>query len=137
MSQYATAAQFYSLGLRQDAVPTGADVDTVLQACSGMVDGAAAASGRYTPPFTTWSMEITLVVCKLAAYELLSVEGFNPDGNNHDRTVLERWRQAQAWLKALENGRPVTGVVDTAPGTVAPTMMAEAFSDDLQGWDSA
>lgn len=136
MSQYATAAQFYSLGLRQDAVPAGADVDLALQACSGMVDSAAAASGRYSPPFTTWTADMTLNVCKLAAYELLSTEGFNPDTNRQDRNVLTRWQQAKAWLAELKSGALLLpGAVDTPVESGAPAVVAEAWSDDLEGWE--
>jgi phage gp36-like protein len=139
MSQYATAVQFYSLGLRQDAVPSGADVNLALQACSGMVDSAAAASGRFNPPFTTWTEAMTLNVCKLAAYEILSTEGFNPDTNRQDRNVLTRWQQAMSWLKELKAGEAfLSGAVDTpAEGSALPALSAEAFSDDLQGWESA
>jgi phage gp36-like protein len=138
MSQYATAAQFYSLGLRQDGVPSGADVNLALQACSGMVDSAAAASGRFTAPFTVWTADITLNVCKLAAYEILSTEGFNPDTNSLDRTVLERWKQASQWLEMLRAGKlALPGVTDSSnPSEDVTAGVAEPVVDstDPRGW---
>lgn len=136
MSQYATLAQFYAMGLRQDAVPSGADVTGVLVAVSSLIDSAAQ-EGGYTPPFTTWTGSMTLNACKLAAYEVLSTDGFNPDQSSHDKNVLARWEQALEWLKRLAKGEePLVGAVDSSTSSASSGLETFAVeTQDPRGWD--
>jgi phage gp36-like protein len=64
--------------------------------------------------FTAWGNDLSAAVCKIAAYELLAIRGFNPDGD--DEQVRKRYEDAMKWLADIAAGRisPV-GLVDSTP----------------------
>ena len=88
-------------------------------------------AGTLTPPLSTWGTDITMNTCKLAAYELLSVRGFSPDGS--DDNVRTRWEDAMKWFKSVGDGSisPV-GVVDS--GDSGDVGGAEVFTYEDRGW---
>lgn len=71
-------------------------------------------AGRYDLPIVAWGGDLTMATAKIAAYELLSVRGFNPDGD--DSNVRTRYEDAMKWLADVAAGRisPV-GLIDSTP----------------------
>lgn len=71
-------------------------------------------AGRYDLPIVAWGIDLSMAVAKIAAYELLSVRGFNPDGE--DTNVRKRCEDAMRWLADVASGKisPV-GLVDSTP----------------------
>lgn len=67
---------------------------------------------RYDLPIIEWDVDIVRACCKITAYELLSVKGFNPDGD--DSNVRTRYDDAWDWLNdvATSEATPV-GIVDS------------------------
>lgn len=102
-----------------------------LSAASDTADGKLAVA--YDLPLSAWGVDLTAAVCKIAAYELLSVRGFNPDGA--DQNVRTRYEDALRWLDQVAAGRAVpVGIVDATPAETddgATTFIATA---SLRGW---
>lgn len=71
-------------------------------------------AGRYDLPIVAWGIDLSMAVAKIAAYELLSVRGFNPDGD--DDNVRKRYEDAMRWLADVASGKisPV-GLIDSTP----------------------
>lgn len=72
---------------------------------------------RYTLPILTWGSDITQAICKISAYDILSVRGFNPDGD--DQNVRDRYLDAMKWLAdvAASKADPI-GLTDSSATTV-------------------
>lgn len=63
-------------------------------------------------PLTAWGTDLRECVCKIAAYDLLSVRGFNPDGA--DQNIRDRNADAWKWLREVADLTAVpVGIVDS------------------------
>lgn len=63
-------------------------------------------------PLVAWGLDLTEAVCKIAAYDLLSVRGFNPDGA--DENIRVRHDDAWTWLRDVADAKAVpVGIVDS------------------------
>ena len=81
---------------------------------------------RFPLPLTAWSRSLRMHVAAMAAYELLSVRGYNVDSS--DKILKERFDAAIAWL-----GRCTLGQL-TPQGTVG----TETETDDGEAvWGGA
>ena len=80
MTAYPTRAQLYQFGINSAAlsnVPT-ADQDAALESTSRLADTYC--RPRHETPFASpYPLEIVRAVCAIAAWDLLSVRGYNPD----------------------------------------------------------
>jgi phage gp36-like protein len=85
-----------------------------LAATTELASGILAA--RYTLPILLWGTDLAQATCKITAYDLLSVRGFNPDGD--DKNVRMRWQDAMDWLKAV------------AEGSISPVGLVDSPTDD-------
>lgn len=104
MSQYATISDLYRHGARAEAFSglSSAVLDAGLQAASGKIDSALRTHRANTQlPLTAWGEDVRIAVCKLAAYEILSVRGH---ASGDDGNLLVRHTQAEAWRRALARG---------------------------------
>lgn len=108
--QYATAGDFTKYGLPDDALDgyTG-DINDLLLEGSAKVDTYL--RGRYTVPLANpYPKEIVKAVCVLAAWDLLSVRGFDPNSES-DTAIRQRYddlcdRPMQpGWLERISQGR--------------------------------
>ncbi len=112
MSQYATSADLYALGLPQAALPSGADPTAALVAASGDADGYLAL--RFKLPLVAWGDDIRRRVCHLAAYDLLTSRGTRP--GDALELIVKRYDDAIAWLREVSMGRvQPSGVTDSSP----------------------
>ena len=135
MAAYATQTDFASLGLPAKATAgmVGTDIDAALEAASRQVDSYI--GSRYDLPLVTFDKSVTIAVCKIAAWDLLSRRGFSAgaaDGN----VVRQRYEDAMVWCKDVARGRALPGVPTTtstanipAPQN-APFVVQATTSDD-------
>lgn len=133
---YATTTQLSQLGLSTDGLSgiLTATKEAMLTACSSRYDDALASGGVYTPPLTTYPSSTTLVVCKLAQYELIGVEGYYPDEGT-EKVLLERYNQAVKELERLIDGGKLAGVVDSSTdGDGLDESYPVLLSDTARGW---
>ncbi len=121
--QYATTTDFGKHGLPPQALDgfTG-DLDQLLTKASAKFNTYA--RGRYKVPFTApYPDEVIEVVCQLAAYQVMTVRGFDPQ-NANDMAIEDRYRDLtgrpgqKGWLQDLASGRVNLDVTaDTTPAT--------------------
>lgn len=130
---YATITQLHALGINSDALTGIADSTKtmVLAACSAKIDDAIETGGRYATPLTTYPMSLTLCCCKLAQFELLSVEGYEPDEEDQ-KTIRLRYEDAMKCLENLSKGAAISGVADATPDEDESEVVVG--SDEERGW---
>jgi phage gp36-like protein len=112
-TQYATAADLASLGLSAQAlsVITLDEQNEALLGASNDADGYL--GSKFILPLISWGTDLKRAVCQLAAYDLLSQRGYNPEAGGNV-TIRDRAKDARDWLKqvAANKIRPV--VVDSS-----------------------
>lgn len=115
---YANLADLATHGLPGAALSSVSDTSKceALAAASEEADGKLAVVK--TLPLVSWGTDLTKAICKIAAYELLSVKGFNPDGD--DANVRDRYLDAMKWLDGI------------AKGTVAPSVMVDSTPEESE-----
>jgi len=129
--QYATAGDFGDHGLPPQALDGFAgDLDELLKKASAKFNTYA--RGRYTVPFAVpYPDEVIEAVCWLAAYQVMTVRGYDPN-NESDRAIEDRYRDLtgrpgqKGWLQDLSSGRVNLAVdADTTPtvGEGAPIIV--------------
>jgi phage gp36-like protein len=113
---YATTGDLFDFGLSSDA---GVDIgpsERQLDAASSLADSYL--RNHYKLPLTApYPIALVEAVCRIAAYNILSVRGYNPEG---DAGALEtRYRAAMKWLQDVGAGRAAPLMVTSdAGGTV-------------------
>jgi len=111
---FANYDQFEAHGLHAAATSTVSSTKKAdaLAAATEKASGILAA--RYDLPIEAWGSDLAEETCKLAAYTILSVRGFNPEGA--DKNVRDRYDDAMKWLTDVANGKvnPV-GLIDQSP----------------------
>jgi phage gp36-like protein len=119
VTAYATQADFASLGLPSKATAGVAttDIDAALEAASRVVDSYI--GSRYDLPLVTFDKSVTLAVCKIAAYELLSRRGFAA-GAADAEGVTRRYEQAIAWCRDVARGLALPGTTTTTDQSKPP-----------------
>ena len=134
MSQYASIAELYLYGAPSTAFGgLSSDVLTdALQAASGRVDAALRTRRDNTQlPLTTYGADVRQAVCKLAAYECISVRGYNPAAGA-DVSLRMRYEDAERWIRALAKGEIHLDVVPAQ--TSASQGSATVISNTARGW---
>jgi phage gp36-like protein len=116
VAAYATLADLGTYGLPG---PVLADIDTgqqtnALESASRFADGYL--HSQYTLPLLVpYPTDLVSAVCKVAAYELLSVRGFNPDLGG-DANIRARYKDAVDWLNQVGLGHISPNILDSSPG---------------------
>lgn len=130
---YADRTDFTRLGLPAGAltsVPTDSQ-DAQLAAASSFVDGYLAK--RFTLPLSAWGDDVTRATCAVAAWDSLTVRGFNPN-SPADVAVRMRYEDIVRWLEKVASGAVVPqGIVDATP-TVRERRGAAVVSRPRRGW---
>ncbi len=131
---YATPTNFIAYGL--PAVSTADFSGTVqdyLDSAFGEINTYL--RGRYTLPFTvTVPIELVKTECVIAAYDLLSVRGFDPE-NGSEKVIEGRHTKAMNWLMAIADGKINLDIdADTTPGVPdgAPRIISKARADSTR-----
>lgn len=103
MSQYAQISDLTTYGLPATALQSPnlpvQVVNNVLASVSNQMDSYF--RGRYSLPLIEWGVEVTDCCCKIAAYELLSVRGYNPAAAA-DVNIRDRYTDALDWLNKVQ-----------------------------------
>lgn len=109
---YANLDDLDALGMPAAALATRTPSQraAALAAASEKADGKLAVA--FDLPLVSWGLDLTEAVCKIAAYDLLSVRGFNPDGA--DQNIRDRYDDAWKWLREVADARAIpVGLVDS------------------------
>lgn len=128
-TQYATVADLKQLGLVAGALSgvDEADIDAALVAASSVADGYLASRYGSSLPLTAWPESLTMAVCQIAAFRIMSAIGFNPEDGSHE-VIRMGFEDAMRWLRDVSAGR-VTLI--SAP---APALTPKVWSDDSRGF---
>jgi phage gp36-like protein len=137
VSSYASATtDFPTYGLPAAALANSPNITTpqiqaTLDAISAEFDGYLA--GQYVLPLLSYTTELTKYVCWAAAYELMAVRGYNPEG---DGGLLEkRDKKARDWLLGVSKGLiSPPGIVGGDGNNEDQAGAADMTSDPLRGW---
>lgn len=138
MSQYAGVTEFAVWGL-PPAATSGVSADVInahLEGASAVADSYIGMRG-YDIPLTTWGLDVTQAVCRIAAWTLLcNYRGLNPDGNAHE-ALQAAHDKSVLWLRDVAKGVANLSVVDISPKrrkvSLAEAIAADS-SDDTRGW---
>lgn len=124
MSQYAQISDLPCYGLPATALQspalTPAVLNAALVAASAEMDSYF--NGRYPLPLLTWDTSVTEVCCKITAYHLLSVRGYNP-ASAADVNIRDRYTDSIAWLNKVQRQavHPIVTPTDQSnPNTQQP-----------------
>lgn len=101
MSSYATIAQLLQFALPAEAVQgiSNTVLQAELDAASTWADSYL--RGRYALPLVSFDIELTMMVCYVAAYNIMASRGYNPE-QGADSIYQSRWQQALDWFKAVQ-----------------------------------
>ncbi len=86
-------------------------------------------ASRFTLPLTSVGDDTKQAICDIAAYRLMSREGYAPEGN--DVELRQRFDDALAWLKDVSRGSVTADVVGTVPSS---SLQATVTSATPRGW---
>lgn len=136
MSQYATIDEFAVHGLPANAttdIDDGA-IDSALQASSAIADGVLRGKGHVVP-LTAWPLDLTIVVCKLTAFDIIfHHRGASPTNPAHAAIVLSReW--AERHLEKIAAGK--INLSESTPARTNTGVVGVYTLDDaeeLRGW---
>lgn len=132
MSQYSTAAQFRAEGLRAAAVAgyLDSDLDVFLVKASAVIDAYIGSRYLQYGPLIQWGDELADACNSIAAYKLLAQRGLDP-ANASDAMLVDRYKDAIAFIRDVQNGRAQLNVQTTLPGS---STMPRVFSQKQRGW---
>lgn len=131
MTAYATEADMARLGIQVAATKNtpSFDINAVLESASRFVDSYL--SDRYVTPFTTWTDDLRGAVCDIAAYRILRVRGFNPEGP--DKLVVDAYDRAMKWIMDVASGKASVGGAAPVESSV-PLSDFVVISSPPRGW---
>lgn len=101
MSSYAAPSDLFTHGAPQQAFQVGgaaipnATLQAELDAVSGRADSSLQPRGQL-PLLEPYPADLVAAVCKIAAYEILSARGLNPQGA--DSNLRLRYQDGMKWL---------------------------------------
>lgn len=118
-SQYASTTQLISLSITPQAGARYGDVamNAALQAASSRADTYLAS--QFTLPLVSWDMQLTRVVCDLAAFDLARQYGLNPSAPDFG-AYKSLFDGSMGWLQQVRTQEitPQYEDADGAPGNV-------------------
>jgi len=129
---YATRTDLTTHGLSSAAlgsISTTAQ-DAALAAASQVADSYLRA--RYATPVTGYGTDLTRAVCGIAAWDLLSVRGYDPQRGG-DEALRLRAEDALRWLRDVSAGKAsLSGVTESE--TESWSEYLGPVSDEARGW---
>jgi phage gp36-like protein len=106
-----TAQQLYALpsDLMRFGLPARAlesvPMTAIVDACFAASEEAAGYLGSaYSLPLASWGVDLRMHVAKMAAYNLMSIRGYDPD-SGQDRLLQVGRDQAVTWLNRVADGK--------------------------------
>ena len=130
---YATIADFGLSGLATGAFEgiSRPQIWAALEGASRLIDDYLAA--RVTLPLVVFAnASLRRATCVIATYDLLSVIGYNPEGDSENFRL--RYLDILRWLEAIrDDGAPLPGgIEDSTPNAVEGS--PDVLSDCPRGW---
>lgn len=126
MSSYATPGDLTKFCRAQAfASFDDAQQQAALDAASALADGYL--RSRFTLPVVTQSQDLVRAVCNIAAYDLITQRGYNPDAGADDNWRL-RYEDALAWLDKVAKGTVSPALADSS--TSPPPFVEQLGSSD-------
>jgi phage gp36-like protein len=128
---YATVPDLVKYGLASGTLDGDLDAGQqldALNAASTFADGYL--RSQYTLPLIApYPADLVEAVCKIAAYNLLSVRGLNPE-LGADQNYRDRYKDALAWLTEVGMGHISPSILDSSPGQnpIGP-YVTQAYTD--------
>ena len=128
MTAYASRTDLYRLGVAEGALANvaTADQDQALEDNSRLADSYC--RPRHSVPFPSpYPREIVRAVCAMAAWDLLSVRGYNPEAGGD--SLMQRAEKAVLWLRDIGSGKAqLSDAADATPATqeAAPLISSDA-----------
>lgn len=134
---YAKLADLARFGLPPGVLgsfPIG-DQEAALVAASSVADDYLSQARDLPLAADSWGLGLTMRVCWIAGYLLLSAKGFNPEGR--DKVVVDNYDRAIRWLEMVSQRKlsvvtsadPPPPVSDVSPTVEGPTpLFASAAS---------
>ena len=100
-TSYATLADLSVYGLPATSLgqTTAAQQQGAIDAASATVDNFF--NGRYALPLLAWDLETRARTCQIAAWNILSIRGFN-SGAGADDNIRTRYEDAMTWLDKVQ-----------------------------------
>lgn len=128
MTAYASTADLYVYGAPEKAFGqlTSGQKDGALESASRDVDTYL--RGRFSLPLLAWDTSITEATCRVAAYNLLSVRGYNP-ASGSDVNIKDRYDQSISWLVKVQKQQAhpnVTPQPNNTPDYNQPTVLSSS-----------
>jgi phage gp36-like protein len=135
-TQYASILQLEAIGISAAAISKiqAPAKNAALLTASTMINGYL--RGAFTLPLIAWGADLTRACAIIAAYDLLSAKGFNPEQGSGDENVRKRFEDILAWLKLVAAGTVVPyGIEDSTPGILPSTFGgARVISAESRGY---
>lgn len=118
MTAYATLTDLTNSGLTAAAIGTltSGQQQKALDAANALADGYLGA--RFRLPLTSWGVDLTDKVVAIAAWRLMSLRGFDPEGGS-DQVLRMSYEDAIRWFEHVAAGK-VVPVVGTSDATSTP-----------------
>ena len=128
-TQYATTTDLGNVGLTSAALATmtTGQQTAALAGASALVDSYL--ESRYTLPLTAWGSDLARCVAILAAYDLLSTRGYNPNAGA-DMNWRQRYVDQMAWLDEVSKGT-------SSPSQVADSSVNGSHASTSTGADGS
>lgn len=136
MSAYATVDEFAVYGLPSASWSdiVDADVETLIEARSAIVDGLIHARG-YEAPLTVWGKDLTVLICRLVAWDLLvHLRGVNPADPAHAALALQADKAETALREVVKGYRNLTGTTPARAETGTARVFSSSSSTGSRGW---
>jgi len=129
---YASRTDLTTHGLSSAAIGSISTTaqDAALDAASRVADSYLRA--RYTTPVTGYGVDLTRAVCSIAAWDLLSVRGFDPQRGG-DEAVRLRAEDALRWLRDVSAGKAHLAGITESESESWPEALG-VVSDESRGW---
>ncbi len=115
MALLITDAELLAMGIASDALASIAlSVRDIARAsASGLA--LSQVKKRHLLPLIQWGDDLKRAVVHIAAYDLLTTRGFNPQAGA-DVAIRDRYLAALSWLKSVAKGEAeLTDVIDSSP----------------------
>ena len=133
MSSYATIDDLTRFGLPAAAFSdlSADDVQAALDAASTVADSYL--SLRFTVPYQNPGADIKDAVCRIAAFNIMSSRGFNPDGDAGQLRL--RYEDAIRWLEKV--AREAAQPANIPQGTESLADFGTYSVNQLRGWSGS
>lgn len=102
---YAALADLPLTGISAEVIAwfSNGEPQRQLDVANAAIDAVMAT--RFVMPLTSWGMDLVGVACDIAAYKLVKLRGFQPDGNGDNGELSKAYDNALEWLDKIRKGQ--------------------------------